>query len=352
MKITVYFNFKDVKPMVVQNATVVAVDVLRASSTIATFFYHGATGVHLCPESGTAKRMFDKLKRGEGLLAGERDWKKIPGFHLSGSPLGSSREKVKDRIVCFSTPSPLRPLKNAKVVLLGAFVNLGEIYDACLRNAQDVVIACAGGKEDAVFAGMLVDYLQSTLGSEPVVLTESAKDAVGRYRPWQGKLQDLLRQCEEGLELARAGFEKDLDFCSKTNKASVLPYWKDDLIVKDNTPRPKRNLLVDGKSKSGSSVSKGKSIKVTVPLFPKNPEHPVPGMEKDHGKGAASKPQDKKKPANGDKAPVPPSAAKKPEPKGAAPSKAKETPSIPMFSKPAAAKPGAPKKPEPPKKKK
>ena len=78
MKITVYFNAKDVKPTVVQNATVVLVDVLRVSTTIPVFLYHGAEGVALCPEPGSANKVFEKLKRGEGLLAGERDWEKIP----------------------------------------------------------------------------------------------------------------------------------------------------------------------------------------------------------------------------------------------------------------------------------
>ena len=91
MKITVYFDPKDVKPTVVQNATVVLADVLRATTTIPVFLYHGAAGVALCPDPGTAKKIFEKQKRGEGLLAGERDWQKIPGFHLGGSPNDSSR---------------------------------------------------------------------------------------------------------------------------------------------------------------------------------------------------------------------------------------------------------------------
>ncbi len=287
MKITVYFDAKAVKSSVVQNATVVLVDVLRATTTIPIFLYHGASGVALCHEPGSAKKQFEKLKRGEGFLAGEREWEKIPGFHLGGSPLESSREKVKDRLVCFSTQSPLRVPAGAKYVILGSFVNLNDVYDSCLRGNRDVVIVCAGNPEDSAFAGMLVDFLQSTLGSTPIVLAESAKDAIALYKPWQGRIVDLLRESPDGKELIKKGYAKDLDYSAKVNRISSVPYLKDQLFLKEDTPKPKKTLDSDGKPRPSSAPQKGKSIKVTVPLFPKNPEHPVPGMEKAAAKKGA-----------------------------------------------------------------
>ena len=289
MKITVYFDPKDVKPTVIQNATVVLVDVLRTSTTIPVFLYHGAAGVALCPDPGTAKKIFEKQKRGEGLLAGERDWQKIPGFHLGGSPNDSSRDKVKDRVVAFSTQTHLKMIKNAKYVVLGSFVNLNDVYDSCLRGNRDVVIVSAGEMEDSAFAGMLVDFLQSTLGSTPIVLAESAKDAIALYKPWQGRILDLLRECPQGKELTQKGFAKDLDFAAKVSRISSVPYLKDELFLREEPP--KRKFPEEAKK---VAPQKGKSIKVTVPLFPKNPEHPVPGMEKAGKKGADKKGEDKK----------------------------------------------------------
>ena len=284
MKITVYFDVNDVKPTVIQNATVVLVDVLRATTIIPVFMYHGAEAVALCQDPGTAKKIFEKLKRGEGILGGERDWDKIPGFPLGGSPQDSSRDKVKGRVICFTTPTPLRVLKKAKHVVMGSFVNLGDVYDSCLRAKLDVVIVCAGGPEDSAFAGMLSDFLQNTLISVPIVLAESAKEAIAFYKPWQGRLQDLLRDCPQGKELIRKGYDKDVDYAAKMNRVSAVPYLKDDLFLKEDAPKPKK-LADDGKPRI-TTAPKGKSIKVTVPLFPKNPEHPVPGMEKAAHKGA------------------------------------------------------------------
>ena len=291
MKITVYFQPKDVKVTVVQNATVVMADVLRLTTSIAMYLYHGAAGVKLFSDPGSAKKAFEKLKRGEGLLAGERDMDKIPGFHLGGSPLDSTREKVKDRWICISSPSLLRVPPKTKYVLLGSFINLTDVYDSCLRAKNDVVVICAGQPEDSAFAGMLVDYLQSTLLDTPIELTDSAREAIVRYKPWQGKLHDAMKETAEGKELIRKGYAKDLDLASKLNKVSAVPYLKEDSFIKEDTPRPRR-LLDEAKAKA--LAAKGKSIKITVPLFPKNPEHPTPVSEKK--KGAAG--QDDKKGAD------------------------------------------------------
>jgi hypothetical protein len=152
-----------------------------------------------------------------------------------------------------------------------------------------VVIVCAGGMEDSAFAGMLVDFLQNTLGPTAFVLAESAKEAVALYKPWQGRLLDLLKESLDGKELIKKGLAKDLDFASKLNKISSVPYLKDDVFLKEDTP--KRKLLEE---KKPTAPQKGKSIKITAPLFPKNPEHPVPGMEKSAKKDAHLS-EDKKK---------------------------------------------------------
>src|SRR5207247_1685089 len=112
--------------------------------------------------------------------------------------------------------------------------------------------------------------------------------------------------------LAKAGFAKDLDYCAKINKVSAVSYWKDGLFLRDNTPKPKRPLFAEGKSKSGSGgAQKGKSIKVTVPLFPKNPEHPIPGAAKAHpAKNPETEAADKKK-TDAKKSEPPPPAGKK-----------------------------------------
>jgi 2-phosphosulfolactate phosphatase len=336
MKVTVYFSPSDAKEGVYRRATVILADVLRMSSTVAVHLSHGAKSVLVLPDPAAAKAAFAKLKRGEGLLAGETHWEKVAGFPLSGSPLDSTRDKVKGRIVCLSTRSALalKHLRSAETLLLGAFVNLSEVYDTVLRLKKDVVVVCGASDhgatpEDTVFAGMLCDFLQNTVGSEPVILAESARKAIAFYKPWQGRLIELLRESPEGRELVQKGQEKDLVFCARQNRVEGVPILRGGVFVRESAPKPR--MKHPGSAKAEAAVpAKGKAIKVHVPLFPKNPEHPTPELDP------------KKK---GSSAPVPPKpAAAKGSPKATAPSvrpRPASAGSIPAVSKPASGKPAA-----------
>jgi len=283
LKITVYFSASEAKPGVVAKSTVVYGDVLRFGTTVATFLYHGAAGVSVHPDPGAAKKAFAKLKRGEGLLAGERDGEKIPGFHLSGSPLESSRDKIKGRTICFSSPDAagfLKATQGAEKVFLGGIVNLGSVYESALRSGKDIVVIAAGyeGKPtlpDTVFAGLVADFLQNTVASHPIELAESAKKAVADAKAWQGRLIDLMRGSDEGKMLARVGCEKDVDFAAKLSRLSSAPVLQDGLFVRDLPPKFIPRAPGEGVP---PAPRKGKPIKVQVPLFPKNPEHPTPGQ--------------------------------------------------------------------------
>ena len=286
MKITVYFDPKAVKPTVIQNATVVLVDVLRTSTAIPVYLYHGAAGVALCPEPATAKKQFEKLKRGEGLLAGERDWDKIPGFHLGGSPLDSSREKVKDRFICLSTPSNLRPLATAKYVVLGSFVNLSDVYDSCLRGKRDVVIVCAGQMEDSAFAGMLVDFLQSTLGNVPIVLT--------RKRQGRGQSLQTMAGKDTGPAQGIPGWEgtdpKRLrerpGFLREDQPDLGCPFLEGKLFPERGHAQTQETPGYRWKAKTRiGSTAKREIHQSDGPSFPEEPRTSCPG----HGKGERKK---------------------------------------------------------------
>ncbi len=285
MKVTVYPSPTDAKEGVFRKAAVVLADVLRFSSAIPVYLSHGAKSVLAFPDPASAKAAFSKLKRGEGLLAGEAHWEKVAGFPLSVSPLDSSREKMKNKIVCLSSRSAqaLRHLKGAEVLLLGSFVNLSDVYDTLLRLKRDVVVVCGvsdqgTSPEDMVFAGMIADFLQNTVGSEPVVLAESARKAIGFYKPWQGRLHELLLDSPEGREIAQKGHEKDLNYCSRMNRVEGVPILRAGAFVRESAPRPKLKPNAASKAEA-AAPSKGKAIKVHVPLFPKNPEHPTPELD-------------------------------------------------------------------------
>jgi len=284
LKITVYFSAAEVKSSAVAKNTVVYGNPLQLGSTVATFLYHGANAVQVFPDPASAKKAFAKLKRGEGLLAGERDGEKIPGFQMGGSPRDSSREKVKGRTICLSSPDAapmLKAIQGAEKVFLGGFLNLGSVYESALRAGHDIVIVAAGqdGKPnqvDRIFAGLVADFLQNTVAGHPIELTDSARRAADEARPYQGRLHELLQESEEGKLLTRVGAGKNLDLAAKLSRYACAPVLLGGAFVRDVPPKPMPKA--PGEGAPPPAPRKGKPIKVQVPLFPKNPELPTPGV--------------------------------------------------------------------------
>src|SRR6266542_7153124 len=101
----------------------IAVDVLRATSTIAQALASGYERVYCCGEVGEALALRERL--GESLLGGERSAVKIEGFDVGASPrefVGEPRAKT----VIFSTTNGTRAIletaKRCEEVLLGSLL--------------------------------------------------------------------------------------------------------------------------------------------------------------------------------------------------------------------------------------
>lgn len=281
MRVTVYASPREVRPTVLKGASVVLVDVFGAASAAAAFLSHGAEAVQLHPDPASARRAYARAKRGTSVLAGERGFEKIPGFHLAGLAAASSREKVKGRTVHLVSPlaRALPSLREAAGVYLGSFLNLSAVYDALLRSRADLVVVQAGEEQgaeipvDAVFSGQIVDFLQNTVGGPPLELSESARRAVEAYRPWQGRLGELLRRSPRAAEFLKRRSPRELDLLARLNRLDAVPVLRGGMFVREAPPKPRKP---GSEAARPAAPQKGKAIKVKVPLFPKNPEHPVP----------------------------------------------------------------------------
>jgi hypothetical protein len=128
---------------------------------------------------------------------------------------------------------------------------------------------------DTIFAGLVADFLQNTVAGHPIELAESAKKAAAEAKTWQGRLVELLKDSPEGKELIRVGAEKDMDFAAKMSRFSAAPVLKNGVFIREVPPKPTGRPAGEI---APPAPRKGKPIKVQVPLFPKNPEHPTPGQ--------------------------------------------------------------------------
>ncbi|HEU5479078.1 MAG TPA: 2-phosphosulfolactate phosphatase, partial [Candidatus Tumulicola sp.] len=90
-------------PATVTGRVVAVIDVLRASTTIATALANGARNVVPLESADAVMTRAKQLERADVRTAGERKMQPIPGFDLGNSPREMTREAVDGKTVLFTT---------------------------------------------------------------------------------------------------------------------------------------------------------------------------------------------------------------------------------------------------------
>ena len=94
----------------VKNSIVVVIDVLRATSTIATALYNGAEAVIPVDEIQACIDLGLSLK---GITAGERDGKVAAGLEYGNSPFEYPREFIEGKLLVLTTTNGTKLLHMA-----------------------------------------------------------------------------------------------------------------------------------------------------------------------------------------------------------------------------------------------
>src|SRR5215204_2090809 len=151
----------------ISSATVVIIDVLRATSTIATALYNGAKCV-IPVDSVT--RCMELGKQIEGITAGERDGKIAEGLVYGNSPFEYPRDFIEGKTLVLTTTNGTRLLhmsleKGAKEIITGSFPNLSVVREHLIEMKKNVILACAAWKdkinmEDSLFAGAVINRIK------------------------------------------------------------------------------------------------------------------------------------------------------------------------------------------------
>lgn len=237
MNIEVFLTGHTVTDEDVQGRTVVVIDVLRASSTIAAALHNGARAVIPVADMAEAGKIASNLDPSSYLLGGERHGDKIEGYHLGNSPIEYTAEVVKDRTVILTTTNGTRALAKARAaehLLVGSFLNASAVISFIEAAGRDVAIICAGKQdrvslEDTLCAGML---LQRLWGEDaPALLPDAARLAYTQYKHDRERLGEALRNAAHARYLAEKGYGSDVDFVLRTDALPVLPLYKENQLV-------------------------------------------------------------------------------------------------------------------------
>ena len=228
MRIEARFSAAEVDPASLAGAVAVVIDVIRATTTILEAIAAGASAVYPASSVGKARRLASELGPADSVLGGERRGLRIGGFDLGNSPREYTRESVKGRNLVLTTTNGTRALVAARTadrVLVAALTNLSAVSRvAC--DAGRVVLVCAGKEDrfaldDVLCAGMIIEQLVRTSGTEPVL--DDASRAAVALAGCHEVTPALLREVAAGVALVDVGLEADLDLCAEIDRHDIVP---------------------------------------------------------------------------------------------------------------------------------
>jgi len=212
----------------------IAVDVLRATTTMATVLASGGEAVQVFSDLEQLMQVSLQWPSELRLRAGERGGAKVPGFDLGNSPLDCTPERVQGRRLFISTTNGTRALQrvqDALIVLAAAFVNRAAVVQYLLSKKPETVWIVGSGwegsysLEDTACAGAIAHSLlkQINLPLEELAGNDEVIGAIALYCQWQDNLLELFYQASHGKRLLRLNCQEDLKYCAQTDILQVLP---------------------------------------------------------------------------------------------------------------------------------
>ena len=220
----------------ISSATVVIIDVLRATSTIATALFNGAKAV--IPVDSVSRCM-EIGKQIHGITAGERDGKVAEGLVYGNSPFEYPRDFIEGKTLVLTTTNGTRLLqmaldKGAKEIITGSFPNLSAICDHLTATKENVILGCAAWKdrvnmEDMLFAGAVISKIRKHFS----INCDSSHLAETIYKKAEKDLFGFMKKNEASHyhRLMGFGLEKDIRYCLTADEANVLPVYDNGTLV-------------------------------------------------------------------------------------------------------------------------
>lgn len=218
----------------------VAIDVLRATTTIASALGVGAEAVQTFSSIDELKAASDRWLPEKRIRAGERGGAKVEGFELGNSPLDCTPERMQDRRLFLTTTNGTRALhrvRQAPSVITAALVNRQATVNYLLETQPETVWLVGSGweggysLEDTACAGAIAENLLAN----PAIAVEAGNDevvaAIALYRQWQDKLLELFHHASHGQRLLRLDCEEDLKYCSSLDILDILPIQKEPSVL-------------------------------------------------------------------------------------------------------------------------
>lgn len=214
-------------------AIVIAVDVLRATSAICTAFMNGVRRIIPVATLDEARAM----KEQGYMVAAERDGIVRDFADFGNSPYNFSKERVAGQDIVYSTTNGTHTIMMAAhshEVLIGSYLNHAALVDHIIREKRDVVILCAGWKkkfnlEDTLFAGALAESLLHNDTFDTICDATFASIDL-----WQLARPDLMQYIDKVAQrhrLRKNNLDDVIEYCHTFDLTRKIPYLEEDYLL-------------------------------------------------------------------------------------------------------------------------
>lgn len=247
MKLSI-FHTPEQTPTTTAADCAIAVDVLRATSTMVTALSAGAEAVQVFSDLDELLQVSEHWLPDKRIRAGERGGATVDGFDFGNSPLECTPDRVGCRRLFISTTNGTRALQQvqaAPTVIAAALINRRAVVEYVLDLKPETVWIVGSGwegsfsLEDTVCAGAIAEGLLQALGCslEELAANDEVIGAISLYRQWQDRLLDLFYHASHGKRLLRLKCYEDLKYCSQTDILSVVPVQREPgVLVTERQP--------------------------------------------------------------------------------------------------------------------
>lgn len=210
------------------DAIVVIVDILRATSAICTAFMNGAKKIIPVSTLEEAKEYKDK----GFMVAAERDGIVRDFADFGNSPYNFTREKVEGKEIVYSTTNGTNCIKmvsNNYMVLIGAYLNITAVSNLIKSNKRDLLILCAGWKnkfnlEDTLFAGALAQKILEDNNFHTIC--DSTLASIDLWNTAKNDIMGYIEKTAQRNRLKKNNLDDVIEYCHKQDITTLIPELK------------------------------------------------------------------------------------------------------------------------------
>ncbi len=205
---------------------VVVIDVYRATSAIVAGLGSGIEKIIPVSTVDEAKAYRDK----GFIAAAERKGAIVDGFDLGNSPISFTEERLKNQTVVLSTSNGTKALikaKQAKEIIVGAFLNQTAVVNHINQNHESVILLCAGWRdrfnlEDTLVAGAMAEAL---LNLGWITECDSALAAIRLNNLAKPNIELFMKDASHTNRLAHLKLEEDIAYCNQIDTFDIVPIY-------------------------------------------------------------------------------------------------------------------------------